>query len=1400
MALQALPSTSLVELLEARCDSALEVGFRFLEKGEVEGPATCWSWRDLDRRARIIAGRLQELGYAGERALLLFPPGLDFVAAFFGCLYAGVVAVPSYPPNPARVEATLPRLQGTVQSARPALILTTSALAHALPRLAASAPELAVLEVLAADDVDPAWAERWRRPSIRPQDLAFLQYTSGSTDRPRGVMVSHGNLLANLEMICSSYQVDGPHLVSWLPPFHDMGLIGGLLTPIALDMTVTFFSTSDFVRNPMRWLRAISHFGASISGAPDFAYALAAKRAARSTVEGLDLSRWQLAFCGAEPVRARTLRDFERAFAPAGFDRRSFNPTYGLAEATLLVTGGNIVEGKHLLRCDAEALEHGQVAEGDGRELVSCGLPILETEIAILRPDGSPAARAQVGEIAIRGPAVAQGYWERPDESAERFGWRGVDGRKWLRSGDLGFLRDGQLFVTGRSKDLVIIRGRNHYPQDIESTCETVHPAIRLGGVAAFSVPGAGGQEGLCVVAEVSGGAALDEVETALREALAKEHELSLEGLALIRPRTIPKTTSGKIQRQACRRAWLEGSLPTRRRVGTVAQPGGLPVWLVEQLVQEASLPRERIEPTSTLRELGLDSMAMVQLAAAAEERVGVEVPVEIIFDRTLAEIAAWVDHTGLPTTPIERPDLEASAALDPDLQPLHREVQGQMLVLTGATGLVGSYLLAELLSRSPRRVICLVRARDATHGWERIAETARRLGLEIGRERVDIVPADLSLPRFGLTQGAFAELATKVFQIVHCGARVDWSARFEDLRPTNVGGTIEVIRLAALAGGAAIHHVSSIGVYPLGLSNRPSFDESERVAEGERLRVPYFQSKWAAERALEQAQDRGIPVTIYRPGLVTGDARSGAELDPESNLFAAFVAGVVRLESAPAVDKALGVVPVDFVASAIAALCLAEDNTNRRFVLLNPSPVKQSTFYGMLRGRAYRLSPTAFPRWRDRVLRLPREDPENPLARFAVYYRTVTPQVMRRLEATFSEGTPVDDRQTRAALTELGIRCPPLDAQLVDTYLDAYAARGLVPAPRIEVGEERPAHAPILLDLGDLVAPWLEGLDDAEAQMIRLYDIAKKRQWDARERLDWSLEVDPENPQHLPDESIPIWRSPVWTALGQAERVEVRRRYQAWQLSQFLAGEQGALLCAGRIVQSAPNAAARMYCATQVVDEARHVEVFARLLNEKVGLSHQVSPSLQRLLDQVLYDPSWDMTCLGMQVLIEGLGLAVFSMIRDRSQHPLIAAAHAYVAQDEARHVAFGRIQLAELYSQLSASELAEREEFVIEASYLLRDRFAARDLWVDLGLPVDRCVGWIEDSGYMHRYRAELFRRIVPIVRSIGLWGPKVRDAYARMGLLEFAESEVDVLMAEDERIARSFDAAAFTTAVQL
>jgi thioester reductase-like protein len=1328
--------------------------------------------------------------------LLLFPPGLDFIAGFFGCLYAGTIAVPAYPPDPARLAATLPRLSAIVRDARPAVVLTTTAVQALADGLAAVAPDIAVLETLAVDAADPAWAGAWRPPQIDGRTLAFLQYTSGSTAAPRGVMLTHDNILANERMMGAVFEgLPDPAGVSWLPLFHDMGLIGKVLQPLYLDAPMTLFSPLDFLKRPMRWLEAIARTGATHSGGPDFAYALCARKARPEEIAALDLSRWRVAFSGAEPVRAETLAAFARVFEPAHFDSRAFYPTYGLAEATLFVSGGALGEGAHVVDCDAEALSAGRAAKvapvtapSATRRLVVCGGPAIEAEIAILRADGSPAAPDEIAEICVRSPAVAAGYWDRPTESEETFRFRSSDGRLFLRTGDLGFFVDGRLCVAGRAKDLVILRGKKHFPQDIERVVEAAHPSVRPGCVAAFAIPSSMG-DGLGIAAEIDAGADVAAVEAAVRAAVSSAHEIAVDGIALLAPRTIPKTSSGKIQRHAAQHAWMEDTLAPLHRTGAeAARPGGLPAWLVDGLCRDAGVARTQIRRDARLTELGLDSMRIVELAGVMEERVGVEVPVEVVFGLTLGELADWIETTALPAVLPERPDLEAVARLDDSIAPARGVPRGDRLLLTGATGFLGTFLLAELLSRTRCTVICLVRAADPAAGRRRIHDVCRRLQLDVDLDRVEVLPGDLARPLLGLDPDAFLALSCRLHRIVHAGARVDWSARLTDLSPTNVDGTREIVRLSALGGGVPIHHVSSLGVFPIGLSARSSFAEGAPLVEGELLRVPYFQSKWAAERLLEHARARGIPVTVYRPGFVTGHSQTGVELDPSSQLVCAFVAGAVRMGSVPAVEKVLDVVPVDFVAAAIAALAIADDTEGCTYNLLNPQPMRQGDFYAVLREGGFPLQPTAFPRWREQVLRLPREDRENPLCRFALYYRTLTPQTMRRLEALLSTRLPVEDSAARARLERAGIRCPPLDARLVRTYLTRYMEAGLVTAPA-RVAEATQVIAPqgaTLLDLQSLARPFLQGLPESEARLMRLYEKAKQRQWDASRRLDWSQDVDPDNPEALPDETVPIWGSPIWQKLTPRERTEVRRHHQGWQLSQFLAGEQGALLCAGRIAAEAPDAAARLYCATQVMDEARHIEIFSRLLHQKVGVSYAASPSLSRLLDDVLRHRCWDVTCLGMQVLVEGMGLAAFSLVRDHSVHPLIAAAHAYVCEDEARHVSFGKLTLTDVYAQFGEAERREREEFVVEASYVLRDRFAARELWERLDLPVAQCVAWVEDAGFMRHYRAELFRRIVPVVRAIGLWGPRVRDAYARMGVLDYARLDVDRIVEEDERIA--------------
>jgi hypothetical protein len=313
----------------------------------------------------------------------------------------------------------------------------------------------------------------------------------------------------------------------------------------------------------------------------------------------------------------------------------------------------------------------------------------------------------------------------------------------------------------------------------------------------------------------------------------------------------------------------------------------------------------------------------------------------------------------------------------------------------------------------------------------------------------------------------------------------------------------------------------------------------------------------------------------------------------------------------------------------------------------------------------------------------------------------------------------------------------------------------------------------------------------DGRDSLLKLYAKGKQRQWDAETRIDWSLDLDPENPEQLPDESIPLFGSDVFRRLTPAEKATLRRHFQSWQLSQFLHGEQGALVCTAKIVQQVPSIDAKFYAATQVIDEARHVEAYARLLHDKFELAYPITPTLKRLLDGVLSDSRWDMTYLGMQVLIEGLALAAFAQIRDQSQNPLAASVNAYVMQDEARHVAFGRFALRDYYPQLTDAERDEREAFAVEACYLMRDRFQAEEVWATLGLPVEECAGHMLESGFMQNYRSALFSRIVPTIKDIGLWGPRIRKAYEEMGILGFADVDAGAMSARDEQVAEEFEA---------
>ncbi|GAA1964505.1 amino acid adenylation domain-containing protein [Catenulispora subtropica] len=588
-----------------------------------DGNATALTYADLDARARAIAAVLSETCRAGDRALLLYPPGPEYIAGFFGCLYAGVIAVPAYPPLDARQAA---RLTGIAADATPSAVLTEAAFLN-----------------LARDLLDPvmrdtggkaAWiatdtaaANDERRIRHNAERIAFLQYTSGSTGRPKGVVVTHANLLHNSAFIRDRFgHTAASRGVIWLPPYHDMGLIGGILQPVYAGFPVTLMSPLSFLREPLRWLRAVSDWGATTSGGPNFAYDLAVRKTTPEQREALDLSSWTVAFTGAEQVRPATLDAFAEAFAVAGFRRRAYFPCYGLAEATLMVTGVRFDADPEVTAFAADALTVGRAEpaadDEPARWLVSCGTPPADGAVAVVNPDdGAPVEEGTIGEITVSGPSVAAGYWGGRD--AEVFAGDRV------RTGDVGFLHRGGLYVTGRRKDLIIVRGRNIAPDDVELIAAGAHPALRPGCGAAIAVE-ADGAEQLAVVHEVQGPKPLPlaEIAAAIRTAVLGAHSVAASRIVLLSKGGLPKTSSGKVRRSECRRALAAGELPVlfddaaaEHPEPTAPEPERLVLADVLRAAAAKSLgvAADSLDVDVPLAASGLDSVKAAELAVHAE-------------------------------------------------------------------------------------------------------------------------------------------------------------------------------------------------------------------------------------------------------------------------------------------------------------------------------------------------------------------------------------------------------------------------------------------------------------------------------------------------------------------------------------------------------------------------------------------------------------------------------------------------------------------------------------------------------------------------------------------------------------------------------------------------------------
>lgn len=1062
--------------------------YTFLKDGEVSSISI--TYLELRQKVLALAADLQTRVTPGDRVLILYPSGIDFIIAFLGCLSAKVIAVPAYPP---RRNQRLERLLAIIKDAEPSLVLTTQSLRESVNTYLET---LGVTQIscYTTNHVSEELADHWKPATLNRDTLAFLQYTSGSTGNPKGVMVTHGNLLYNEEMMKLAWKHDQTTVcVNWLPLFHDMGLIGSVLQSLYLGVPCILMSPTAFSQKPIRWLQAISDYQATTSGAPNFAYDLCVNRISPEQRAHLDLSSWKVAFNGSEPIRSETLQRFSKAFAESGFRAEAFHPCYGMAEATLMISGGLCDYEPIVNYVESSALEKNQILSLDlshknSRSLVGCGHTLLQQEIIIVHPNSrTECCLGEVGEIWVSGENVTQGYWQRQQETQEIF-WAYIydsDRGPYLRTGDLGFLdQKGNLFVTGRLKEVIIIHGRNYYPQDIELVAERSHPALRPHSGAAFSVE-IDGQERLVIANEVERSYLrrlnVSEIAGAVRKAISEEFDLAVYTILLLRTNSLLKTSSGKIQRRGCRQAFLNKTLTVvgQDQIKSVTHsdqsppsfsqktqfnafenlaPRELQQWLVTEVAQRLEIDPAEIKLNRPLTEYGLSSVEAMVFAGDLQEKCGSSLPVTLIYDYPTINSLSQYLHRLTSNMDALAPelgqslDLNQEAVLDPTIQPCETNPEDisepQAIFLSGATGFLGAFLLDELLRHTQADVYCLVRADKFETARKRVEENLKKYELwqDQYQKRIILILGEITQPQLGLDDATFSCLADTIDVIYHGAAELNFVSPYTSLKPANVTGTQEIIRLASFGKTKALHYISTVAVLEARAYRGQVVTEFDPLDSSEGMYMGYSQSKWVAEKLVRIAQDRGLPACIYRPSLIAGDSRSG--IWKTDDFTCRFFKGCIQLGSFPDLDLVFDLTPVDYVARAIALLSSDPNQLGKTFHLQHPEPILWQQVMGWIRDFGYPMEEVPYKQWVNQLLNQVRSSTENALSSLAPFFNTPwTEQGLTIPELyTAEEKAKISWEHTIQTIRQMSnLACPHYHPNLFQSYFYYFQRCGFI-------------------------------------------------------------------------------------------------------------------------------------------------------------------------------------------------------------------------------------------------------------------------------------------------------------------------------------------------------------------
>ncbi len=945
---------------------------------DVDGdPIESYTYASFLLRAEAIAGHLLsgDRFAAGDRLLLAYPPGLEMICAFFGCVRAGLIPVPVYPPSSRGFQSALYKMVHIARDCQASGILTSRDYHASLKtNLARSGVSTSGVDVDYISGLPWIATEQFVEtpgglPPISPSQVLFLQYTSGSTTEPKGVVVSHENVLGTCPLVIENV---APVVVSWLPQYHDMGLIGCYLYPALRGGTTYGFAPTDFIQRPVLWFETISRYRATSTAAPNFAYdyCLRTGRLPKETMEACDLSSLLVLMCAAEPVNPETYTRFLEAFQPYGLKCESFYVAYGLAENTLAVTlhGRNIVSvNKHALAL-GKARMTTEVSEIDGaKQIVSCGVPLEDLDLKIVDPDGHfTLGPGCVGEIWLAGQGKCQGYWNNPELTLKQFRARLVDDRPYddgyLRTGDLGFMHEGELYVCGRIKDMIILRGQNYYPHDIENVVEKSSSLIRHNCVAAFQIH-VDNQPALAIVAEVKNPKVLPDarkIATAVRNYLNVEVAV----ISLIAPRAVPRTSSGKIMRHKTRQMWMAGEFTV---LSDFSRDGGVDT---AQSCADMHSPFAELkarynltgQETYNLVEAGLDSLDLVGFMHELKELLkdkgaallARQVDIGLVQRVSVAELFGLADQlesapeeallhlrTFLAAFREEQNALEMQMMLEdtklrfepPAPCPVPKTPSPRRILLTGGTGFIGPFLIKSLLDQTEAAIYVLVRASDEAQGRQRLKAALHSMGsvsadlMEMFNTRVIPVCGDLGQKGLGLMQETWEFLTTEIDTIFHNGATVNYLFNYDMMRDANVLGTNEILRLAFAGRSKEFNYVSTTFIF--GWAVKSVLYETDSNANMELLDFGYSQTKWVAEQVVFDARRRGLSVRVFRPALVSPSVDGGGNnFDIAVRLVAFMVNHGIGVDTLNQVSF----VPADIAANNIVAISTSPGTANQTY------------------------------------------------------------------------------------------------------------------------------------------------------------------------------------------------------------------------------------------------------------------------------------------------------------------------------------------------------------------------------------------------------------------------------------------------------------------------------------